>query len=358
VDSSRCIRNLNARKSIDLLKNSFEKFKRKNSSTKNESIGQLKDHLNLIEKELFKTQQKIELLEKTNNISEWDKIDFIDGKTVNDLISHEKKLTGEISQSKKQIKAKSKTLLITEVSLLPVVFLLIIVSGVGPDLMNSMVEEQGTLQSKYFIQNLRGDSLDIWKSWRLLGTTMNVNIIAPNNISNEKINVVANAISSMEAQEIDDSLTHKGPKGTSSLYYLGWQGALNDIASKVKPTKYQLPLEFNIMKSNGREGDIVITLSNIRDMDGYTGYTKSIVEDSEILKSFITIYDVSNLSNEQLETITRHEFGHALGLGHSTAPEDLMAPSIDMTYPYISECNVAAIVDLYNGAEDSTICEK
>ena len=93
-------------------------------------------------------------------------------------------------------------------------------------------------------------------------------------------------------------------------------------------------------------------------MDGYTGYTKSIVEESEILKSFITIYDVSNLSNEQLETITRHEFGHALGLGHSTAPEDLMAPSIDMTYPYISECNVAAIVDLYNGAEDSTVCEK
>jgi len=342
-----------------LLNKSFEKLRRKNSSTKNESIGQLKDHLNLIEKELFKTQQKIKLLEKTNNISEWDKIDFVDEKTVNDLMSHEKKLTKEINQSKKQIKVKSKTLLITEISLLPVLFLLIIVSGVGPDLMNSVIVEQGTLQSKYFIQNLRGDSLDTWKSWRLLGTTMNVNIIAPNNISNEKINVVANAISSMEAQEIDDSLTHKGPKETSSLYYLGWQGALNDIASKVEPTKYQLPLEFNIMKSNGREGDIVITLSNIRDMDGYTGYTKSIVEENEILKSFITIYDVSNLSNEQLETISRHEFGHALGLGHSTAPEDLMAPTIDMTYPYISECNVAAIVDLYNGAEgSSTICEK
>jgi len=341
-----------------LLKNSFEKFKIKNSSTKNESIGQLKDHLNLIEKELFKTQQKIKLLEKTN-ISEWDEIDFVNGKTVNDLISHGKKLTKEISQSKKQIKTKSNALLLTEISLLPVLFLLIIVSGVGPDLMNSVMEEQGTFQSKYFIQNLRGDSVDTWKSWRLLGTAMNVNIIVPNNISNEKIDVVTNAISSMEAQEIDDSLTHKGPKGTSSLYYLGWQGALNDIANKVKPTKYQLPLEFNIMKSNGREGDVVITLSNIRDTDGYTGYTKSIVEESEILKSFITIYDVSNLSNEQLETITRHEFGHALGLGHSSATEDLMAPTIDMTYPYISECNVAAIVDLYNGGEGSkTICEK
>jgi len=342
-----------------LLKNSFEKFKRKNSLTKNESIGQLKNHLNLIEKELLKTQQKIILLEKTNSISEWNEIDFLDGKTVNDLIVHEKKLTKEIDQSKKQIKIKSKALFITEISLLPVLFLLILVSGVGPDLMNSVMDEQGTFQSKYFIQNLRGDTVDTWKSWRLLGTAMNVNIIIPNNISNEKINVVTNAISSMEAQEIDNSLTHKGPKGTSSLYYLGWQGALNDIANKVEQTKYQLPLEFNIMKSNGREGDIVITLSNIRDTDGYTGYTKSVVEENEILKSFITIYDVSNLSNEQLETITRHEFGHALGLGHSTAPEDLMAPTIDMTYPYISECNVSAIVDLYNGGEGSrTICEK
>ncbi len=188
---------------------------------------------------------------------------------------------------------------------------------------------------------------------------MNVNIIAPNNISNDKINIVANAISSMEAQEIDDSITHKGPKGSSSLYYMGWQGALNDAASKAGETKYQLPLEFNIIKSNDREGDIVITLSNIRDTDGYTGYTKSVVEENEILKSFITIYDVSNLTEEQLATITRHEFGHALGLGHSTAPEDLMAPTIDMTTPYISECNVAGIVDLYNGGEgSSTICEK
>jgi hypothetical protein len=358
LDSSRCFGYLDARRSLNLLKKSLQKFKGKKHSTRNESISELKSHLDSIKKELSDTQKQITLLEKSN-ISEWEKIDFVDRKSVNDLRFCEKKLSKEINQSQKLIKAKSKTLLITEISLLPVVFLLLIISGVGPDLMNSVIEEQGTFQSKYFIENLRGDTLDTWKSWRLFGTTMNVNIIAPNNISSEKVSIVTNAISSMEAQEIDDSLTHKGPKGSSSMYYFGWQGALNDLASKVEQTKYKLPLEFNIIKSSDREGDIVITLSNIRDTDGYTGYTKSVVEGNEILKSFITIYDVSNLSSEQLATITRHEFGHALGLGHSTAPEDLMAPTIDMTTPYISECNVAGLVDLYNGGEGSkTVCEK
>ena len=114
----------------------------------------------------------------------------------------------------------------------------------------------------------------------------------------------------------------------------------------------------NILTSEGGEGDIIITFSNLRDSDGYTGYTKAIVDGNEILKSFITVYDVNNLNDEELETIVRHEFGHALGLGHSTASEDLMAPNIDMTVPYISECNIDAIVDLYNGIEGSTVCEK
>jgi hypothetical protein len=37
----------------------------------------------------------------------------------------------------------------------------------------------------------------------------------------------------------------------------------------------------------------------------------------------------------------------------------MMAPTIDMTIPYIMDCNIDAIIDLYNAKSDSqTVCEK
>ncbi|WKT58559.1 matrixin family metalloprotease [Candidatus Nitrosotenuis chungbukensis] len=328
------------------------------STATKKSMNRLKEHLDLMKQELNKTNKQIKQLENKNT-TEWKGLDKVDGKSIDDLKQHENDIAKEIVKIQKEIKkSRSKSLLIAELSVLPAVFLLIFMSGITDDLLDSSPENPvGHMKTRYFTENLRGDTVDTWKSWRLTGTTLAVNILKSPRVTDHQLDVIHNAIASEKTVEFDDSIVHKGPKGTTSVYYQGWAGALKS-ASK-EDTKYQVPTDFNFINSSGGEGDIIITLSNIKDSDGYTGYTKSVTEENEILKSFITIYDISNLTDDQLGTIVRHEFGHALGLGHSTATEDLMAPTIDMTIPYISECNVDAMADLYNANEGrQTVCEK
>jgi len=327
------------------------------TSKNNESVDQLKIHLDLIKHELDKVNNKIKTLEEKVEISEWQKINFVEGKSINELKEQERKLSRDIYSVQKEIKkTKSKPILIAELFLLPVVFTLVMSTGVDINFLESSSQESDSFKTRLFIENLRGDTVDTWKSWRLIGTSMNVNIVNPRGMDESKIDVIIDAITSDESFDIDDSISHKGPKGTSSSYYNGWSGALKQVSDI--ETKFNIPTNFNVNKSYDGEGDVIITVSNLKDNNGFTGYTKSIVDGNEIVKSFITIYDVSNLTDEELSTIVRHEFGHALGLGHSTAPEDLMAPTIDMTIPYISQCNIAAIEDLYNGIQGSTVCEK
>ncbi len=217
-----------------------------------------------------------------------------------------------------------------------------------------------SIGSGYVIENLKGDAIDTWLSWHLVkGDVLHVNIVNADKHPSEKIAAIKNVITSQETIEIDDSLLHKGPKGSKSLYYLGWSGAL-DAASQTS-TKYVIPTKFVVIEEPRGVGDITIFLTNLQSGDGYSGFTKSIADETrhQILKSQITIYETDNLSDGQLEAIFRHEFGHALGLAHSTAPEDLMYPEIRTAYPYISECDLDAITFLYDGGQSSqVICEK
>ncbi len=212
-------------------------------------------------------------------------------------------------------------------------------------------------KTRYVVENLRGDTVDTWKFWKIdAESTLVVNIVNSGMVDEHKIKSIKDAILSTDKIIIDDSITHKG-LGTSSTYFAGWRGALEE--SSMTKTEYTIPTKLKIIESESDIGNIIIKLSTLKDQDGYSGFTKSTVDGDEILKSQIVIYDVNSLSDEGLAAIVRHEFGHAIGLGHSTAPEDLMAPTINMQTPYISECDADAISQLYDGVTmDKTMCMK
>jgi len=214
------------------------------------------------------------------------------------------------------------------------------------------------LKSKHLIQNLKGDKIDTHLSWRLVeGAILHVNILNADEFP-EIAEVIKDALLSESILKIDNSLLHKGPKGTTSTYYEGWKGAL-EAASK-RDTELYIPINFDILQSRSGEGEILIELSSMNSADGFSGFTRTIVDDSQsqILKSYITLYDVDTLSKSQANKLILHEFGHAFGLAHSTAPEDLMHPIIIAEYPYISPCNIDAIVSLYDEVKSSqVICE-
>lgn len=171
-------------------------------------------------------------------------------------------------------------------------------------------------------------------------------INAETSISAEKINAVKNAIMS------ENSFT-KGDK----TFYEGWKGALIEVSKH--STRLSIPTTFNIIESNEPGNKIIITLTEAKDKYGDSGFTRTVVDHHRLVGANITIYDIDRLTVEEIITITRHEFGHALGLGHSTDPDDLMYEEIITTEPFISDCNINAITELYNEKTLSHIlCEK
>jgi len=233
---------------------------------------------------------------------------------------------------------------------------ILLVSVFSSDLNSSLVTNDGVMKSGYVIQNLKGDTIDTFHSWDIpKERTLYVNIVNPNVIDNDKVQIIKDAILSEKTVSLDDSLFHKALPGSQSTYFLGWSGALKQ-ASQI-PTKFTIPTSFSISDSS-TNGDIAVILSTLESPDGYSGFTRSIVENNQILKSTITIYKADQLSSAELETITRHEFGHAVGLIHSSDPYDLMHPTIETNYPFISNCDVSAITHLYDGnANDKAVCE-
>ena len=331
-------------------------------------------NLQSLRREMKEIQQQKKFLELTNKILTDNSVTLENKvKSLGRYLKKSNSATKELAQEKTFSKTISKLSTIKKktsakkqrtIVLPSLVFALILGSvssvGISDVLSANQITGNDSLTSGYVIQNLKGDTVDTWVSWNLVDEkTLHVNIINGDKYP-KQAEIIRNTILSTESIELDDFLQHKGPKGSYSTYFMGWNGAL-DYASTIKDTKLFIPTNLQVIESNLGQGDITIELSNMRSGDGYSGYTKSITDanNNQILKSHIVIYEIESLSNSQIETISRHEMGHALGLAHSSAPEDLMAPLIITEYPYISECDIEAIVSLYDGGEKShVVCEK
>ena len=258
--------------------------------------------------------------------------------TADCILELEQKSSSEIELIKKQIKKNHRnTLILIGLSTTIIFGSFFFVNNIF------FQNDESPLNSKYFTENLKGDTMFTWKHWNLLeNQSLYVNIVNADSFSDEKIQIIKDAILS------DEKITAK-KSSVDTFYYKGWMGVITAVAEK--PSQHNLPTNIEFVNSDDEAGDIIIFLETFKDEDGITGFTKSTVEGDTILKSRITIYDINNISDENLSTIIRHEFGHALGLAHSTDTDDLMFPSIRTELPYISECNMDALASLYDGSD-------
>ncbi|TLX83105.1 MAG: matrixin family metalloprotease [Thaumarchaeota archaeon] len=289
------------------------------------------------------------LNEKQFNVTESQKKDQPDSSQVIKELEQEKVILSKTVQheEKRNIQLSRKHILtiagfIVVIGIVITAYSLFVVQLVGQEY---KVPNTGSRNDGYIIQNLSGETINTWLSWRLVdGTVLHVNVIDADKYPG-KLDLIKEVLLSQQAIEIDDSLLGNGPKGSTSTYYTGWGGALAK-ASK-DPTQLYIPTKLDVIESHTGAGDIVIKLTDEQSGDGYSGFTKSIADPSQ--------HQISKLSDEQFKTILRHELGHAFGLAHATSPEDLMHATIQTDYPYISQCDIDAIKSLYNGNRKSQV---
>jgi len=237
------------------------------------------------------------------------------------------------------------TIMIGTVMTIMVVILLIVTNNI-PTYSNNITESefQATLSSGYVIENLKGEKINTFVSWKIEPEDpFHIHVILSPEVTEKRLDMINDVIHSVEEIDLD-----------GGKYYKGWFGALQEISHK---TKFSIPIHYHSIITDIGSGHITIKLTTQNSGDGYSGYTKSQVDEAnhQILKSQITIYSVDELSTEGFKTILRHELGHAFGLAHSQNPDDLMYPEIKTNYPYISPCDVQGIIGLYDGEQKSEI---
>ena len=312
-------------------------------SDKEYSIKQLRIQLEHLTSELNKTTEHIQLLDIPDE-SKFIPLDSEPEQEISELLRRQNSISHEIITVKKKIqKLSAKTILKAELIILPV--LIVLLFFVATNYTIQTPDQGSTIKTRYLTENLQGGIVEDYKHWNVIrNTPLIVNIENSEHVSDKKIQDVVNSIMSTDTITDDSSVLYHSESGSKSQFFKGWQGAISTISD----TKHYIPGKFNVIQSSNGEGDIVITLSTINDADGYFGTTRTILDGNQILKAFITIYNADKLTDNQIESIVRHEFGHALGLPHTSNSGDLMHDTIMTNHSYISECDISSLKKLYN----------
>ena len=165
---------------------------------------------------------------------------------------------------------------------------------------------------------------------------------------NDTIYVTIHSDSSIPKQNvnavIDGLMSERSFTQNGKLYFKGWEGALIDAAKHHGSDIHPLRIKIANLHNNP---DVIVILTSSQSDQGYSGLTTFTTEHNMIKNAHITIYEANDLTAAQTSAVIRHEFGHALGLGHSNITSDLMYPSFTIASAFISALDEMSIEYLY-----------
>ena len=212
------------------------------------------------------------------------------------------------------------------------------------------------LQSQYTLQDSSGNILSTNAK---LEPKMNFVIHIKNSIAypEHKLDAIKDAIISTETIQVPNDYLEIQPTNGTTTYFKGWLGAGINLRQTFDITEGNPPtVEFVDFPENA---DVIIIPTDHRSGDGSLGWTNSVIDKDtqKIIRSSITIYQFDQLTSDQISVIMRHEGGHAIGLGHSTDPKDLMYPTVDTEYPYISPCDILGrVAVIFEKTDSEVVC--
>lgn len=170
------------------------------------------------------------------------------------------------------------------------------------------------------------------RTWKgLKDNTIPVLILRDASVSEEQVDIVERAINSKEVKN-------------SRTQFLGWNEGIKEISKSfgVKVPLLELQQKLESTKA------ITIYLMDRSSGNRHNGYTELFYDENKnIQKAFVKIYNADELNRKQLESIIRHELGHALGLGHTDKKNDLMNSIINLKYNTISLLDLHALAKKY-----------